>query len=67
MIDKWIERERERDDTSCREGRRVVELGVLADGLAGCKDCGLPIYDVVMLMSFQQENVMVAHGMLTPS
>ncbi|XP_065944826.1 uncharacterized protein [Magallana gigas] len=30
-------------DTSWREGRRVVELGVLADGLAGCKECGLPL------------------------
>lgn len=32
-----------RYDTSWREGRRVVELGVLADGLAGCKECGLPL------------------------
>ena len=26
-----------------REGRRVVELGILADGLRGCKKCGLPL------------------------
>lgn len=26
-----------------REGRRVVELGVLADGLKGCVKCGLPL------------------------
>ncbi|XP_061195042.1 uncharacterized protein LOC133203237 [Saccostrea echinata] len=32
-----------RYDSSWREGRRVVELGVLADGLSGCKQCGLPL------------------------
>lgn len=27
-----------------RQGRRVVELGVLADGLSGCKLCGIPLH-----------------------
>ena len=26
-----------------REGRRIVELGVLADGLKACTECGLPL------------------------
>ena len=30
-------------DDSWRNGRRVVELGVLADHLAACKQCGLPL------------------------
>ncbi|CAG2202311.1 unnamed protein product [Mytilus edulis] len=30
-------------DDSWRNGRRVVELGVLADNLAACKQCGLPL------------------------
>ncbi|CAC5412103.1 unnamed protein product [Mytilus coruscus] len=30
------------DFSEWRVGRRVVELGVLADGLAACKKCGLP-------------------------
>ena len=25
------------------EGRRIVELNVLAQGLSGCKECGLPL------------------------
>ena len=27
-----------------RQGRRVVELGVLADGLSSCKQCGVPLH-----------------------
>lgn len=30
-------------DESWRNGRRVVELGVLADHLAACTQCGLPL------------------------
>jgi hypothetical protein len=33
-----------RYDASWRDGRLVVELGVLADGLAACKFCGLPLH-----------------------
>ena len=29
---------------SWREGRQVVELGVLADGLAGCAKCCIPLH-----------------------
>ncbi|CAG2212348.1 unnamed protein product [Mytilus edulis] len=32
-----------RSFTQWREGRRVVELGILADGLRGCAKCGLPL------------------------
>ncbi|XP_063436978.1 uncharacterized protein LOC134718408 [Mytilus trossulus] len=28
---------------SWNSGRRIVELGVLAEGLSGCKKCGLPL------------------------
>ena len=30
-------------DNSWSTGRRIVELGVLAEGLSGCKKCGLPL------------------------
>lgn len=30
-------------DLSWRQGRRVIELGVLADGLSACKQCGMPL------------------------
>ncbi|XP_078328929.1 uncharacterized protein LOC111121070 isoform X2 [Crassostrea virginica] len=33
-----------RYDVSWREGRQVVELGVLADGLAGCAKCCIPLH-----------------------
>lgn len=36
--------ETSRVDNQWRSGRRIVELGVLADGLAGCKKCGLPLH-----------------------
>nr|XP_034331420.1 uncharacterized protein LOC117680512 isoform X2 [Crassostrea gigas] len=36
--------ENSRYDSSWREGRRVVELGVLADGLSGCEKCGIPLH-----------------------
>ncbi|CAC5378289.1 unnamed protein product [Mytilus coruscus] len=32
-----------RNFTQWREGRRVVELGILADGLRACAKCGLPL------------------------
>ena len=31
------------DIAAWRDGRRIVELGVLADGLSGCQKCGLPL------------------------
>jgi hypothetical protein len=33
----------EADQECWAEGRRVVELGVLAEGLKGCKVCGNPL------------------------
>ncbi|XP_069109309.1 uncharacterized protein [Argopecten irradians] len=32
------------EDNSWRTGRRIVELGALAEGLAGCKLCGNPLH-----------------------
>ncbi len=30
-------------DLTWTDGRRVVELGILADGLRACEDCGVPL------------------------
>ncbi|XP_061186114.1 uncharacterized protein LOC133195733 [Saccostrea echinata] len=37
------EKNNPRLDKDWRTGRRIIELGVLADGLSGCKKCGLPL------------------------
>lgn len=31
------------DTHNWREGRRIVELDILAQGLSGCKKCGVPL------------------------
>lgn len=38
---KVIDSPRLEKDWRC--GRRLIELGVLADGLSACKKCGLPL------------------------
>ncbi|CAG2255558.1 unnamed protein product [Mytilus edulis] len=44
------------DFSEWRVGRRLVELGVLADGLAACKKCGLPF-------SLQNCSTINSHGL----
>lgn len=49
-----------RERTDWREGRRVVELGVLAEGLAACAFCFVPLHlrDCVDIYDFGLASVL---------